>query len=90
MYVLKYLLACTIMGLSLSKFPIHLLVFVCGCVFKSCMGICVSTYLSVSMCLYICVTWGRNSAQDSFIKCGAASEAAVNQFYLLCVGGQLS
>lgn len=44
------------------------------------------------MCIFgcICVPRGCNSAQDSFIKYATASEVAVNQFYLLCAGGQLS
>lgn len=78
------------MGLRLNKFPIHLSVCECVCVFKNCLYASVCVYMSLWACVYVCVTWGRNSAQDSFIKCGAASEAAVNQFYLLCVGGQLS
>lgn len=54
---------------------------------------------SSTVCVFACactvhvpvfVTWGHNSVQDSFIKCGAASEAVVNQFYTLCVRGQLS
>ena len=85
---LKYLLACKIMSPLLRKFPIHLSV----CVFSTtvCMYLCMCVYMCLWACVYVCVTWGHNSAQDSFIKCGAASEAAVNQFYLLCVGGQLS
>lgn len=51
-----------------------------------------------TVCVYMCpecgsedvLPGGRNSAQDSFIKCGEASGAAVNQFYLLYIGGQLS
>lgn len=70
----KFLLECTILGLFLSKISIHLLV--------------VDVFLRAACC--ICVTWGRKSAQDSFIKCGAASEEAVNQFYLFYIGGQLS
>lgn len=62
----------------------------CVCVFKHCMYAYVCVYTRLRVCVYVCVTWGHNSAPDSFIKCGAASEAAVNQFYLLCVGGQLS
>lgn len=42
------------------------------------------------LCACIHVSWGRNSAWDSFIKCGAASNVVLNQFYLLCVEGQLS
>lgn len=49
--------------------------------------VCVCMYCA---CAYVFVTWGHNSVQDSFIKCGAASEAVVNQFYMLCVRGQLS
>lgn len=59
----------------------------------ACMHMCVRVclYVSLSVCVSTCVlTRGHNSTQDSFIKCGAASKAAVNQFYLLCVGGQLS
>lgn len=43
----------------------------------------------VLLCVYVLVPRGRNSAQDSFIKCAAASQAVVNHFYFLCVGGQL-
>ena len=60
---------------------------VCAYVCSLCMCVFICTR---ETCVYVCVTWGHNSAPDSFIKCGAASEAAVNQFYLLCVGGQLS
>lgn len=62
------------LGLFLGKISINLLV--------------VDVFLRAACC--ICVTWGRKSAQDSFIKCGAASEEAVNQFYLFYIGGQLS
>lgn len=51
-----------------------------------------TVWVGMFMCIFgcICVPRGCNSAQDSFIKYATASEAAVNQFYLLCVGGQLS
>lgn len=52
--------------------------------------LCVCTFFHICLWAYICVTWGCNSAQDSFIKCVTASKAAVNLFNLLCVGGQLS
>lgn len=50
--------------------------------------VCVGMFMCIFGC--ICVPRACNSAQDSFIKYAAASEAAVNQFYLLCAGGQLS
>lgn len=50
--------------------------------------VCVGMFMRIFGC--ICVPRGCNSAQDSFIKYVTASEAAVNQFYLLCAGGQLS
>lgn len=50
--------------------------------------VCVGMHMCIFGC--ICVPRGCNSAQDSFIKYATASEAAVNQFYLLCAGGQLS
>lgn len=49
---------------------------------------CALVHIYPSICLYMC-TWGHNFSLDSFIKCSAAAEAAVNQFYLQCVGGQL-
>lgn len=72
-----------IMDLFLSKFLICPPVFVCRCacsVSQMFMPICLWA------CVYICVTWGCNFSKDSFIKWGEASEEAVNQFYLLCVG----
>lgn len=50
--------------------------------------VCVGMFMCIFGC--ICVPRGCNSAQDSFIKYATASEVAVNQFYLLCAGGQLS
>lgn len=50
--------------------------------------VCVAMFMCIFGC--ILVPRGCNSARDSFIKYATASEAAVNQFYLLCVGGQLS
>lgn len=50
--------------------------------------VCVGMFMCVFGC--ICVPRSCNSAQDSFIKYATASEAVVNQFYLLCVWGQLS
>lgn len=59
-----------------------------------CLWVCVQETVCVGMfmCIFgcICVPRGCNSAQDSFIKYATASEVAVNQFYLLCAGGQLS
>lgn len=51
---------------------------------------CHSVCLHVPMSVSACVTWGRNFASDSFIKCSSASGVAVNHFYFLCVGGQPS
>lgn len=70
------------MNIFASKFLICPPVFVCGCAFKSQMFM----HICLWACVYICVTWGCNFSKDSFIKWGAASEEAVNQFYLLCVG----
>lgn len=59
-----------------------------------CLWVCVQETVCVGMfmCIFgcICVPRGCNSAQDSFIKYATGSEVAVNQFYLLCAGGQLS
>lgn len=60
------------------------------CLRTLCMHFCMCMFLSAWVCDYVCVTWTHNSALDSFIKCGATNDAAVNQFYLPCVGGQLS
>lgn len=50
---------------------------------------CVYTFecLHVPVTVFMHVTQGHNFTLDSFIKCGAAGEAAVNQFYLLCFRG---
>lgn len=73
-------------GSTSVKFPS---IFQCPCAHGT-VCVCHSVCECLCVTVYACVTWGHNFASDSFIKCSAASEAAVNQFYLLCVGGQLS
>lgn len=44
-------------------------------------------FICSCLCVNVCVTWGHNFTQDSFIKCGGASKAAV--LFAVCWGSAL-